>query len=33
VVQKHGEYIDYPDSIHLKNKIADHLIEENSYCF
>lgn len=33
VVQKHGEYFDYPDSIHLKNKIADHLIEENSYCF
>lgn len=33
VVQKHGEYIDYPDSIHLKNKIADHLIQENSYCF
>jgi alkylation response protein AidB-like acyl-CoA dehydrogenase len=33
VVQKDGEYIDYPDSIHLKNKIADHLIEENSYCF
>jgi hypothetical protein len=33
VVQKHAEYIDYPDSISLKNKIADHLITENNYCF
>ena len=32
-VNTHGEYINYPDSIALKNKIADHLIKENSYCF
>ena len=33
VLQKHGEYIDYPDNISLKTKIADHLIQEKKYCF
>ena len=33
VLQKHGEYIDHPDSFELKTKIADHLIKENKYCF
>ena len=33
VLQKHGEYIDHPDSFGLKTKIADHLIKENKYCF
>ena len=33
VLQKHGEYIDHPDSFGLRTKIADHLIKENKYCF
>jgi len=33
VLQKHGEYIDHPDSFELRTKIADHLIKENKYCF
>ena len=33
VLQKHGEYIDHPDSFELSTKIADHLIKENKYCF
>jgi alkylation response protein AidB-like acyl-CoA dehydrogenase len=33
IVNKHLEYVDYPNSISLKNKIADHLITENCYCF
>jgi hypothetical protein len=33
VLQKHGEYIDHPDSFGLRIKIADHLIKENKYCF
>ena len=33
VLQKHGGYIDHPDSFELRTKIADHLIEENKYCF
>jgi len=33
VLQKHGEYIDHPDSYELRTKIADHLIKENKYCF
>jgi len=33
IVHKHLEYVDYPNSISLKNKIADHLITENCYCF
>jgi hypothetical protein len=32
VVHKHAEYIEYPDSIRLKNQIADKLIQENKYC-
>jgi alkylation response protein AidB-like acyl-CoA dehydrogenase len=33
VLQKHGEYIDHPDSFGLRTKIADHLIKENKYYF
>ena len=33
VIHKHSEYVNYPDSIGLKNKIADNLIRENKYCF
>ena len=33
VLQKHGEYIDHPDSFELRTKIADHLIKENKYYF
>jgi alkylation response protein AidB-like acyl-CoA dehydrogenase len=33
VLQKHGEYVDYPDGIALKIKIADQLINEKKYCF
>ena len=33
VLQKHGEYVDHPDSFELRIKIADHLIKENKYCF
>ena len=33
IVHKHLEYVNYPNSITLKNKIADHLITENCYCF
>ena len=33
VLQKHGGYIDHPDSFELRTKIADHLIKENKYCF
>jgi len=33
VLQKHGEYINHPDSFELRTKIADHLIKENKYCF
>lgn len=33
VLQKHGEYIDHPDSFGLRTKIANHLIKENKYCF
>ena len=33
VLQKHGEYIDHPDSFGLRTKIADYLIKENKYCF
>tara|TARA_B100001057_G_scaffold69606_3_gene63410 strand:- start:1707 stop:3512 length:1806 start_codon:yes stop_codon:yes gene_type:complete len=33
VIHKHSEYVNYPDSIGLKNKIADNLIQENKYCF
>ena len=33
VLQKHGEYIDHPDSFGLRTKIADHLIKEKKYCF
>ena len=33
VLQKHGNYIDFPDNFSLRTKIADHLIAENDYCF
>ena len=33
IIHKHAEYIDYPNNINLKNKIADHIIAENGYCF
>ena len=33
VIHKHSEYVNFPDSIGLKNKIADNLIRENKYCF
>ena len=30
-IQKHAEYVEYPDSFTLKTKIADRFIMENSY--
>jgi hypothetical protein len=33
VIHKHSDYVNYPDSIGLKNKIADNLIREKKYCF
>jgi tetrahydromethanopterin S-methyltransferase subunit A len=30
-VQKHAEYIEYPDSFTLRTKIADRFIKENLY--
>jgi hypothetical protein len=30
-IQKHAEYVEYPDSFTLRTKIADRFIMENSY--